>query len=257
MEPAGARVQVQYSIVPTMSCVPTFDWPNFDFPKQRKAKAGRGPGHARPAGPTRSDPAGGRPRRWPARRTPTSPSRISSSPTLPPSIPNHEAPSASAHPQRVHHRRQARRGEASSRGCRGPDPMERSSNGGSGKPPVTESKAAWRDGAVTYFHLLFYIAISGGQIFFNKASPEPAPSSPSSRGSCPGSPPAARHALDLASRFRVRERNGSDSSRVLRRSTSTNGSCWEAWRAKCAPAGVFFGGCRGVSALRIWGRGWS
>ncbi|XP_047047528.1 probable sugar phosphate/phosphate translocator At3g14410, partial [Lolium rigidum] len=29
-------------------------------------------------------------------------------------------------------------------------------------------KAAWRDGAVTYFHLLFYIAISGGQIFFNK-----------------------------------------------------------------------------------------
>jgi hypothetical protein len=36
-------------------------------------------------------------------------------------------------------------------------------NGGK-QPP------AWKDGAVTYLHLLFYIAISGGQIFFNKAS---------------------------------------------------------------------------------------
>ncbi|XP_062192007.1 probable sugar phosphate/phosphate translocator At3g14410 [Phragmites australis] len=35
-------------------------------------------------------------------------------------------------------------------------------NGGKPPPP------AWRDGAVTYFHLLFYIAISSGQIFFNK-----------------------------------------------------------------------------------------
>jgi hypothetical protein len=47
--------------------------------------------------------------------------------------------------------------------------MERSNNGGKPTQPV-ESKAAWKDGAVTYFHLLFYIAISGGQIFFNKAS---------------------------------------------------------------------------------------
>ena len=54
--------------------------------------------------------------------------------------------------------------------------MERG-NSGSGRPPSppppaapAERKAAWRDGAVTYFHLLFYIAISGGQIFFNKAS---------------------------------------------------------------------------------------
>jgi hypothetical protein len=40
-------------------------------------------------------------------------------------------------------------------------------------PPAAAAsgKAPWRDGAVTYFHLLFYIAISGGQIFFNKASP--------------------------------------------------------------------------------------
>ncbi|KAI4962980.1 hypothetical protein ZWY2020_020564 [Hordeum vulgare] len=46
------------------------------------------------------------------------------------------------------------------------------------------------DGAVTYFHLLFYIAISGGQIFFNKASPlillarrpGPATRDPASRG---------------------------------------------------------------------------
>ncbi|KAL5222893.1 hypothetical protein ABZP36_027606 [Zizania latifolia] len=30
------------------------------------------------------------------------------------------------------------------------------------------AKGAWRDGAVTYLHLLFYIAISSGQIFFNK-----------------------------------------------------------------------------------------
>ncbi|GJN12509.1 hypothetical protein PR202_ga30792 [Eleusine coracana subsp. coracana] len=43
--------------------------------------------------------------------------------------------------------------------------MER--NGGKPLPPP-----AWRDGAVTYLHLLFYIAISGGQIFFNKASPK-------------------------------------------------------------------------------------
>ncbi|GJN39743.1 hypothetical protein PR202_gb28880 [Eleusine coracana subsp. coracana] len=43
--------------------------------------------------------------------------------------------------------------------------MER--NGGKPSPPP-----AWRDGAVTYLHLLFYIAISGGQIFFNKASPK-------------------------------------------------------------------------------------
>jgi hypothetical protein len=49
--------------------------------------------------------------------------------------------------------------------------MERG-DGGSGRPPA-ERKAAWRDGAVTYFHLLFYIAISGGQIFFNKASRTP------------------------------------------------------------------------------------
>jgi len=54
--------------------------------------------------------------------------------------------------------------------------MERG-NSGSGRPPSppppaapAERKAVWRDGAVTYFHLLFYIAISGGQIFFNKAS---------------------------------------------------------------------------------------
>ncbi|KAG2576550.1 probable sugar phosphate/phosphate translocator At3g14410 isoform X1 [Panicum virgatum] len=47
--------------------------------------------------------------------------------------------------------------------------MERSNDGGSRKPPPPPgSKPAWRDGAVTYFHLLFYIAISGGQIFFNK-----------------------------------------------------------------------------------------
>ena len=53
--------------------------------------------------------------------------------------------------------------------------MERNNDGGSGKPPPpppAKSKPAWRDGAVTYFHLLFYIAISGGQIFFNKASPK-------------------------------------------------------------------------------------
>uniref|UniRef100_A0A0E0EHK4 Sugar phosphate transporter domain-containing protein n=1 Tax=Oryza meridionalis TaxID=40149 RepID=A0A0E0EHK4_9ORYZ len=37
-------------------------------------------------------------------------------------------------------------------------------------------KGAWRDGAVTYLHLLFYIAISGGQIFFNKASHQSNPS---------------------------------------------------------------------------------
>ena len=41
--------------------------------------------------------------------------------------------------------------------------MERD-NGGKSPPPAP----AWRHGAVTYFHLLFYIAISGGQIFFNK-----------------------------------------------------------------------------------------
>ncbi|VAI88179.1 probable sugar phosphate/phosphate translocator At3g14410 isoform X1 [Triticum dicoccoides] len=35
-------------------------------------------------------------------------------------------------------------------------------------PAPAPRKGAWRDGAVTYFHLLFYIAISGGQIFFNK-----------------------------------------------------------------------------------------
>ncbi|KAL5231642.1 hypothetical protein ABZP36_030418 [Zizania latifolia] len=41
------------------------------------------------------------------------------------------------------------------------------------------AKGAWRDGAVTYLHLLFYIAISSGQIFFNKASkPQPTPSDP-------------------------------------------------------------------------------
>jgi hypothetical protein len=44
-----------------------------------------------------------------------------------------------------------------------PQVMDR--NGGKPPPP-----AAWKDGAVTYLHLLFYIAISGGQIFFNKAS---------------------------------------------------------------------------------------
>jgi len=67
--------------------------------------------------------------------------------------------------------------------------MERG-NGGSGRPPSppppaapAERKAAWRDGAVTYFHLLFYIAISGGQIFFNKASQQGKPrrTSPTSR----------------------------------------------------------------------------
>ena len=43
---------------------------------------------------------------------------------------------------------------------------------------AAEKKAAWRDGAITYFHLLFYIAISGGQIFFNKASPSVQSSDP-------------------------------------------------------------------------------
>uniref|UniRef100_J3MQ56 Sugar phosphate transporter domain-containing protein n=1 Tax=Oryza brachyantha TaxID=4533 RepID=J3MQ56_ORYBR len=40
--------------------------------------------------------------------------------------------------------------------------MERTSSSSSA------ARGAWRDGAVTYLHLLFYIAISSGQIFFNK-----------------------------------------------------------------------------------------
>jgi hypothetical protein len=51
-------------------------------------------------------------------------------------------------------------------------------NGGKQQQPpaaAAAGKAAWREGAVTYFHLLFYIAISGGQIFFNKVSPSDPP----------------------------------------------------------------------------------
>ncbi|WVZ95208.1 hypothetical protein U9M48_041002 [Paspalum notatum var. saurae] len=47
--------------------------------------------------------------------------------------------------------------------------MERDNGGKPPPPPPAPAPApAWRHGAVTYFHLLFYIVISGGQIFFNK-----------------------------------------------------------------------------------------
>jgi hypothetical protein len=59
-------------------------------------------------------------------------------------------------------------------------------------------KGAWRDGAVTYLHLLFYIAISGGQIFFNKASHQ-AKQTPSLSTLSPlASPAAAAAASDSA-----------------------------------------------------------
>uniref|UniRef100_A0A453S034 Uncharacterized protein n=2 Tax=Aegilops tauschii subsp. strangulata TaxID=200361 RepID=A0A453S034_AEGTS len=58
-------------------------------------------------------------------------------------------------------------------------------------PAPAPRKGAWRDGAVTYFHLLFYIAISGGQIFFNKASPSHPPPRPASPAHRPAILPAA------------------------------------------------------------------
>jgi hypothetical protein len=61
--------------------------------------------------------------------------------------------------------------------------MDRNGGKQQQQPPVAAAagKAAWREGAVTYFHLLFYIAISGGQIFFNKASPSDPPLAPPCR----------------------------------------------------------------------------